>query len=236
MTCDLERIYGDLARAVPTDVDDAFAFSADNLPPAPERLESDRLIVSKSVHAYHAYATVQVDFLITEAHKPTYRFLALALLARVFHAAPGTIALQLTHTRSEIRAIVLDFDAERDALTWVPGYRTRASRFTYAPAALAAYPLASTPAPESTLPSFNLTNPENMLVSDADWRTRDIVRCAGSDVGHVRLAEVLLNFARHEEPRDEITLESEHSNGGVARGSAEARFVLPGNLAWSGGL
>jgi len=234
MTCDLERVYGDVARTVPTGEDDAFTVSAETLPQAPERPATDRLIVRKAIHWYHAYANARVDALIFEAQKPTYRLLALALLARIFHAEPREIHLELTHPHSEIRALVLDFDPERDGLTWVRGYQTRASRCTYAPAPLAAYPLAGSRAPESTWPSFNLTNERNMLASDADWLARDVVRCAGSDAGHVHLAEVLLNLARPEEPRDEITLESEHGNGGVARGSAEARFVLPGSLSWSG--
>jgi hypothetical protein len=236
MTCDLQRVYGDAARVVPTGDDDAFTFSADNLPPAPEQLATDRLIVRKGIHDYQAYATVRVDMLIAEARKATYRFLALALLSRVFHPAPHAIRLQLTHPASEIRAIVLDFDPARDVLTWIPGYHTRAVRFTYAPAPLTAYPLAGARSPEGTLPSFSLTNAQDMIDRDADWRARDVVRCAGSDSGHVHLASVLLNLARPEEPRDEVTLESEHGNGGVARGSAEARFVLPGSLSWSGEL
>src|SRR5262245_36126878 len=236
MACDLERVYGAAAHDVPSGDDAGVVFSAANLPQAPEQLATDRLLIRKSIHWYHGYATVRADFLLVEAEKPTYRNLALALLARIFHAAPRAIRLRLAHPASDIREIVLDYDAARDGLTWVCGYETRPFRFEYIPSPLASYPLARSGIPQSALPTFSLTNRQDMVGTDAEWLARDVVRCAGSDAGHVRLAEVLLNLARPEEPRDEVTLESEHGNGGVARGSAEARFVLPGNLAWSGAL
>ena len=121
-------------------------------------------------------------------------------------------------------------------LTWAAGYETRPARFTYFPAPLARYPLAGAGGPEAALPCFNLTNLDNLVGDDADWLARDVVRCAGSDSGHVTLAAILLNLGRGEESCDEVTLESEHGNGGVARGSAEARFVLPGSLGWSAAL
>jgi hypothetical protein len=233
MACDLDRIYGALSREVPTREGDQFAFSTANLPQAPGDLETDQLLIRKGIHWYDGYASARVDFLTFEARKPTYRCLALALLAKIFHAEPKTVRMRLTQPASDVREIVLDYQQPRDGLTWVSSYETRPYRFAYHPEPLAAYPIAQAGNPEIAMPCFNLTNQQDMVSDDAAWLARDVVRCAGTDSGHVRLAQVLLDLARAEEPRDEVTLESEHGNGGVARGSAEARFVLPGSLSWS---
>lgn len=235
MRCDLARIFGALAQRVPTDEDAAFVFDAAALPGIDGPGTSDALIIRKGEHGYQGYSNARVDMLLVEARKPALRHLGLALLARLFRPAPVPWTIALAHPASDIRMLVLDHDPVRDGLSLAPGYETRPLRFTYRPTPRTRYPLAGASGPAFALPGFNLTNAADSLGGEADWRARDVLRCAGSDVGHVQLAALLLDLGRPEETCDEATLESGAlGNGGVAPGSPELRFVLPGSFAWSG--
>jgi len=66
----------------------------------------------------------------------------------------------------------------------------------------------------------------------ASWASRDLVRLCGSDRALVRLAELLLNAGRPDNPVVEYQLEGEGGFRGVGVHSAEVQIFLPGSLGW----
>src|SRR5262245_41434076 len=87
-----------------------------------------------------------------------------------------------------------------------------------------------------SLPSFSLTNIEDSLTTEEDWKNRDTVRGFGSDTGSVRFAQLLLNASRPESRGDDCDLEAERDYRGIAPGSAEATLLLPGHTFWDDSL
>lgn len=63
---------------------------------------------------------------------------------------------------------------------------------------------------------------------------RDLVIVCGSDRALVRLAELLLNADRPDNPVVEYQLEGEGGFRGVGIHSAEVQFFLPESLGWDG--
>ena len=91
--------------------------------------------------------------------------------------------------------------------------------------------------PNRALPAFALMTKRGEPINKSDWQERDLLHCAGSDAGNVRLASMLLDFGHPNEDSDQrIALEGESGNGGVYRDSPEVKFLLPGSWGWSGEL
>ena len=86
------------------------------------------------------------------------------------------------------------------------------------------------------LPGFFLTNADDLVYSDADWRARDTVVGFGRDVGMAHLVELLLNVSRLASDRVEIEMEGEGGFRGVAPLSCEVRLWLPGSFGWDDSL
>jgi hypothetical protein len=222
--------FRQLTAALPED-DHEVVLSALSLPEPPHHADLDDVVIIKSFHHHQGYLNARFDTLILFARPATLRMLGLLVLARLFHPKPTPIRLDLTHPASSIRALVLDFDPDEQA-TFVPGYRTRAESLTWWPKPSERFPLSDRPFPTWLLPAFNLTNEENVISAQPqDWEARDIVRCAGTDVGNVLLGEVLLN-ASLPGASPEIDLETDVGLGGVAPGSPQLRITLPESLGW----
>lgn len=230
---DLEAVLGALCDKLPTNDDDMIVLSSKNLPQLPERMECGKLLIKLSESAY---AGIRRDFLAFDAESRTYQLLALALLAKIFHERPPLARIKLTHPASHIREIVLDYKQKLNGLTFVEGYETRPYQYRWRRShPNMAYSWGDTP--NRALPAFALMTRRGEPVNKPDWQERDLLHCAGSDAGHVRLADMLLDFGHpNEDPEQRITLEGESGNGGVFRDSPEVRFHLPGSWGWSGEL
>lgn len=232
--CDLDTLFGPVIEQVPEDLDDEYVFSASTLPQLPPVLTTDRLSIRIGTHAYQSYTVNRVDGLHFQAHKQTYRMLGMCLLAKVFHAEPREVRIDLTNPHSAVRTLVLDYD-QSEGSDFVSGYHKRPHQLTYVAEAAEKYTYALDEKyfPQYLLPLFVLTNIENVLCSrDEEWNARDTVRCAGSDYGSILFATLLLNLGRSAETKTEIALESSYGYGGVGPASAEVTLWLPGGLGW----
>lgn len=237
MTCDLERVFGDLTDAIPTlsAKDAEFVFSQQTLPVPPAEMETDQLILSKTTHYWHpAWRT---DAVWMQAHRRTCRQLGLLILSVVFHELPAQVHVTLTHPASSIKHLVIEFEYLQPVNH--NGYLTRPYTFTYSPSDNERYPWnASTwiwRCPPH-LPVFVITNMDDAVYTDEDWERRDTVRGCGNDTASVLFAELLLNAGCPENAATEYTLEGEGGVRGVGEQSAEMHIFLPGSLGWNDDL
>jgi hypothetical protein len=233
--CDLQHVFDVLRDKLPTNDDDSIVLSGTNLPQLPERMECSGMLIKRGQHTYSGYGVVRRDFLVFEADKSTYRFLALALLAKIFHEKPVLAHILLTNPASDIREVVLDYEQELHGLSFAHGYKTRPHQYEYRRSHPArAYSWFDIP--QGALPAFALATQRGDPIDDTDWGKRDVLRCAGSDHGHVRLAGMLLDFGHPNEQCNKIMLEGELGNKGIDPFSPEVQFLLPGGFGWSGEL
>ena len=106
MTCDLERLFGESARATPTAEEEYRVFTAGTLPTAPPELSTGGLYIKKGANEYpYGYRT---DLLHFHARKETYRLLGLLFLSVVFEPEPNSVNLELTHPASDIKRFQIE--------------------------------------------------------------------------------------------------------------------------------
>jgi len=231
MTCDLKKIFSELAAQLPTSLngDASITISTQNLPVPPAHLVSDRLFIRKSTHQYsYSYKVDGLDFY---AHKETYSHLGLLYLAIAFHRASSETVIELTHPTSDIKNIIVECQG-KDLQTLSGGYHIQPYAFVYFPREMSKHPFNGHTLPQN-LPCFGLTNVNDCIVTEEDFRNRDVVRSFGNDEGSVLFAELLLNAGQLENPVNEYALEGEGGFRGVGIWSAEVTLLLPDNkLFW----
>lgn len=230
MNCDLDRLFGPLARAIPTSPNESFVFSSETLPVPPAHMVTERLYIQKGGHAYES--RFYTDALWFFAHKRTYRELALLILAIVFHPEPIRVQLELTHPASEIKNIFIEFDYQNTS-AFVSSYITRPYRFEYFPDKTDRHPWVGLPIDRFDLPSFWLTNKEDNIGRQEEWNNRDTIIGFGNDRASVMLAQFLLDASRPQNKLNEYEFESDAGWRSLGRWSAEARLWLPGSAAWN---
>ncbi len=233
MTCDLEKVFGELANGVPSSptANVNFIFSAEILPVSPTQMVTDRLLIRKATHSYNDYDLR--DALWFYAHKNTYRNLALLILSVIFHSELPRVQIEITHPKSDIKYLVIEF--EHIALDDCVGYLTRPYGFNYFPQEIERHPWYYQHHFNSSLddlPCFYLASSKGHPLTDADWKNRDMVRGFGRDQSSVAFAELLLNVSRPENKVDEIDLEGEGGFRGVGIHSTEVKLNLPESLGW----
>lgn len=232
MTCDLERVFGALADAVPTSSagDAELVFSQRTLPVPPAEMATDQLILTKTTHNWHP--AWRVDTVWMQAQRRTCRRLGLLILAVVFHELPAQVHVALTHPRSDIKHLIIEYAYLSEDHG---GYLTRPYAFAYTPQETERHPWYHRPwswrLPD--LPVFVITNMDDLVITPEDWERRDTVRGCGSDAASVLFAELLLNAGCPENPVTEYELEGEGGFRGVGEQSAEMRIFLPGSLGWN---
>ena len=232
MACDLHRIFGHLAQQLPNDdfhsVDnDCFVLSTDNLPPIPPNLTTDQLCLTWTYHIYNSYPVELVEF---HGTKTIYRYLALLVLAKVFHPKPPQITLQLTSPRSSIKRLVLDYTY--DVQSTFPGYITQPLRFNYYPAQTKRHPWVDSTLTPDDLPVIRLTNEIDLVIDPVQFAIRDTLFGFGNDQACCLFAELLLNASALHNDVNEYNLEGECGFRGVGRGSAEINLWLPGSIGF----
>jgi hypothetical protein len=204
-----------------------FVFSRDVIPAAPDELYTGALIVSKQVHDYDGI--YYCDVLRFVAQKHVYRLLSLLVLSSLFHIEPKRIRLNLTHTRSQIKDIIIDspyYSKAGPDLVVVP------HEFAYFPSLPDMHPFLDLLPHLSVrdLPCFGLTSEKDL--TDRGESERNLVVGFGTNVAHVLLAQLLLNASSHSSTVSEYHLESEAGFRGVGVKSAEVGLLLPGSAAW----
>jgi hypothetical protein len=233
MQCDLENIFGELAKQVPTDADASLILSAHNLPVPPPRLTTDRLYIEKSHHEYN-YCH-RVDALYFHAHKETYRNLALLIFAVTFVPKSYSVHLTLTHPASQVRNLIIEnsYVSLEDSMS---GYLAHPAGFNYWVEEATTRHFNTYRHPRY-LPCFGLTNMHDFVVNQEAYQNRDTVRCFGLDEGHALFAELLLNVSRPQNQGNEFRLQGEsagyEADRGVGVSSAEVVIILPGDGYWN---
>lgn len=235
--CDLKDVFGSLGEHLPfvADGNESFTFTAETLPVSPSQIETPNLYIKKSEHIYHP--SFRIDSIGFNACKETYRYLGLVILSAIFHPQSSEILIKLSHPESDISNLIIRYyRSELGRLS--DGYHKKPFAFEYYPKLTWKHPFDKCIDPRN-LPHFVLTNMEDFVDSEDDWKNRDTVRISGSekgissDEGMVLFAELLLNAALPQNEQDEYELEGEYGFRGVGIGSAEARLILPGHIFWA---
>jgi hypothetical protein len=158
------------------------------------------------------------------------RQLGLLVLAVLFHEQPARAHVDLAQGVSDITEFIVDYEYLDESY---PGYQSHPYRYSYYPHDTERHPWWLTPGgvQADDLPCF-LLEARDQHAGDHAWASRDLVRLCGSDLALARLAALLLDAGRPENPVVQYDLEDEGGFRGVGIHSAEAFFVLPGSLAW----
>ncbi len=222
MTWDLDRRFADVLASLPKDALSTLVFSSSSFASCPERIETDRLVVTKFTHGYGSgYRNDAIKF---HATRKTFQELGLLILAVVFHPGGHRTHVLLNHPGSVIKNLVISYSG----ITARPsGHKTRPEKFSFSPETVERHPWKGWGTeywPLSSFPTFTLTNMSEFVVSEADWATRDTVKGFGNDDASIRLAALLLNISSSDQ--NEIILEGEGGNRGVGIHSAEAVFEV----------
>lgn len=231
MRCDLERFFGEMARTLPVHQKQKATFSAKSFLETPDRLETDQLVVKKGYHDYEG--TSRVDALSFFAQKPTYQQLGLLILSVVFREGGARVEVTLTNPMSDIKSLIIEYGGLTKRGF---AYRTRPDNFLFFLEDVQKHPWTCQNLTAFDLPTFKLTNRNDLVVTEEDRANRDTLIGFGDDDASVLLAELLLRFGSPQNEAREIVLEGEGGFRGVGRFSAEASFHLPGSLAWLSAL
>ncbi len=227
--CDLQRIFGSLADALPkvhdTNEYRPVILSTANLPQPPDAIATDRLwLRNPGMHSYDEFPIPSVS-LCTD--KPASKHLGLLILAVLVHPDPATVEIELTHPATQIQHLRVRFEHPDPENHW--GLATQPSFFVYNTDLPEKHPW-TTSAP-SSMPVLTLTNRNEMSISFDPSEVNTLVGF-GNDVGSARLAELLLNAGLDNNPRDEYQLEGEPGFRGVGVASSELQIWLPGSLGY----
>lgn len=226
MNCDLRKNFGGMRERLPKDERSRIVFSASSFCGCLERVETDRLVVTKSTHEYGSgYRTDLVEF---RAQKEAFQELGLMILAVVFSPGGCRVHVALNHPQSVIKNLVVTYSGLTSRSS---GHKTIPSQFVFSPSRIERHPWgcgAQQWEPYS-LPTLTLTNMKEFVVTDADWSGRDTVMGFGNDDASIRLAEMLLNIGYSNETK--FALEGEGGGiRGVGINSAEATFEVCENI------
>jgi hypothetical protein len=231
LTCELTRIFGDLAALVPDGPPGFpdFVFHAGVLPVPPTTLSSDRIVIRKTTHDYNSW--YRADALWMSLSPRKCRELGVFLLACAFHGPAENITLTLSHPGSDIRRIVIA--AGRLTLADLPvGLSMTPFALRYFPAETERHPWIYDLQPDE-LPMLALSNVDDFVgPAEEEWRGRDTVWIWASRPGTMRLAELLLNAGCSWNTVRDYDLEGDAGCRGVAPMSAELRIFLPGSDGW----
>jgi hypothetical protein len=228
--CDLSRIFGRLASTVPDGPPGygRFVFHHQVLPLPPSSLSTDRVVIGKVDHIYND--CYRADGLHMRLNPRTCRELGLFLLACGFHRPVETTTLTLSHPEFEIRRIVIAADSV--TLEDPPsGLSMKPFALLYFVVETAKHPWVHDCCTHD-LPLFALSNADDSIATDEDWRSRDTIWIPRFSGGEFRFAELLLNAGCSWNTVREYELEGDAGFRGVAPMSAELRIFLPGSFGW----
>lgn len=229
MTCDLDDIFGKLAKRVPVTPGRTFSFTKDNLPIPPPQLASDKIVVQKVQYRYSGF--YQVDSVWFYAQYTTFRQLALLFLSATFHAEPEVVRLDLTHSASSVKHIIIEYNYKDRG--WGDIYCTQPYCLDYYADSYGPprYP-AHSPEVEDRL-GFRLTNLEDEVFTEEQYQDRDTLWTTTNDRGNIAFAELLLDAGR---PKERMGMYRLEDSGGVSSKlgyqSPEIRLILPSANWW----
>jgi len=219
---ELAQTFAEMRASLPRDAQTRIVFSPSSFASCPERIETDRLVLTKCTHDYGS--GYRADLIRFHAKRQALQELGLLILAVVFHPGGHRTHMVLSHPRSDVKNLVISYSGLTARSS---GHKTKPDQFSFSPERIEKHPWKSWGAQYwllSSFPSFTLTNLKEFVVSEADWASRDTVKGFGGDDASIRLAALLLNIGYSDQ--SEIVLEGEGGNRGVGINSAEAIFEV----------
>lgn len=222
MSCDLDRIFGEMRGTLPKDPHSNYVFSKSSFKTWPARLETDQLVLMTSSHEYGT--GYRADVVRFYGKREALQNLGLLILAVVFGEGGSRVHVALAHPRSTVKNLVVSYDGVTPRPS---GHTSKPQHFSFSPEKVEKYPWKNWGSrywPLSTYPSFTLTNMKEYLPDETAWASRDTVKGFGNDDASILLGSLLLNLGYSEQ--NEVVLEGEGGVRGVGINSAEAVFMV----------
>ncbi|MFX0071795.1 MAG: hypothetical protein ACFFAO_11960 [Candidatus Hermodarchaeota archaeon] len=224
MNAKLNSFFSEKRPNVPIKFEDSIIFKKENLPNISENIDTTNIIIKKGYHIYNNY--YRADALRCYAIKDIYKNLGLLILSLIFHENNEGVKLNLLNSNTDVKNIIIKFHYFNKN-----GYIKKPHSFEYEPEEVKKFPWINDNLESWDLPGFYLTS-ENKFKIDEQWEKRDTVILSSTDNGMIRLAKFFLDISNPYQEIVEFDLEGDTGFKGVASGSAEIRFNLPGSIDW----
>ncbi|HKO47762.1 MAG TPA: hypothetical protein VJV79_08565 [Polyangiaceae bacterium] len=189
-------------------------------------LETDAIVALKMTHTYRS---MRVDSIWMNLTREAAFRLGLLLVNTMLTPGAPTVVVNLRNPKSNIKKIELGVIRPFDY-----GVRLVPTGFVYLPSAVRKHPWypVSEEVSRFDLPLLSLTNSDENLITEEDWRDRDVLKGFGTLQGCSHIALLLLDLAQEDNTILEVDLEHEPGFTGVAPSSCELRLALPGSLVY----
>jgi len=192
MSCDLERIYGELAARLPEDnASEPFQLDESVIPPAPQELTTDQVRIFRG--QLQRLPGCRGDYLDVVAPRSTIRQLGLLLLSVLFHEQCERSTLHLSQPESVVKHIVTEY--KHWSKSQVSGFWLRPWVLGYVPEDV--NHAFRTDEVGLSAPLLRLTNLSDCQHDENEWRNRDVLHWAGGRTASAEIAEFLLNAGRN---------------------------------------
>ncbi len=221
------NILDNLITQLPLFTDDKlFVINKENLREAENIIiEIDNIIITKKWHYYND--SFRIEGLDISTDKHSYCTLGLLILNSLFYRKQ--IKVYINNPNSQIKYIHIGCDfnyAEKrfGLMTDIYAYNYWATDIRHR------YPLID----QKEFAKFELINHDGKpCYTDEDWASRNCLQISGSEDLMSTVGELLLNIGNLQNTVDEVSLECNVGYGGVAPGSVEINFWLPGSIGFN---
>ncbi len=237
METELDNYFSELKKTIPVAIDkndNSIDIKRSMFLKIPQKMTSKNIIITKGFADYNSY--YRIDRLIFFTQKATLKSLGLLIFYSIFKSNK-TITLKLINEHSEIKNIKIDpYNSNSidiyDNRKFSVEINCNLNYFSYRPQILHRYPWFYFQDSVFDLPTFFLTNFQECIASETDYKKRDTIVISCSIKGMLRLGTLLLDLSNIHQKQNEYYLECEYGYKGVAPGSAEVKFCLPGSDGW----
>lgn len=211
----------DLVHLLPSQAGTSCEIKSDFLPNLSCKISTGSIVVRKAHHDYENFYRAEcLEFYLSPFD---CRRLALAVLSVVMHSSSG-FRLDFLHPQSQIKSFRI---ARPGSQLRNLGYTYIGTSYIYSPDLLKNLVC---DAKVGDKPVFKLCS-EVPVINLCEWHLRNVVELDVSELGALLLVKMLLDLGGDCAGCTELELGSLSGNS-VGPGSAEARFWLPGSIAW----
>ncbi len=207
-----------------------FRFDASSAPSLPPSATTDRIVITRSHHQYAGYW--RADRLELYATRQTLRALGVIVVASLFAQPDASTDITLSHPASDIHTLRI-----RTPAPAIPGQGLALAPlwYDYWPQQPCKHPWDGERIDPWDLPGLELTDHDELPVTEAQWLARDTVVGFGTPQGIARFGQFLVDIGNPVTGGDEFELEGEAGFRGVAPVSPELKIRLPGSFGWEPG-
>lgn len=196
-------------------------FEKASFPNLDDEYSIDDLVLRKSGLTSGSFRIDGVDWI---GRKRVFQSLALVVLASTFYQK--AVSIHFTHDKSEVKKLVIQADSGF-RLSEISGAFTKLMKFEYWPEQAFRERFDEFDN-KYAYPSFSLSNENDIIVTDEDWKNRDVVYGFGSLDGLVYMSQFLLDISRPSAKHREYVFEGEGLFRRISPMSHMARFFVEG--------